>query len=168
MKKIFAALTLMLLPLIAACGGGGGSGAAVSPTTAVIKVSTQGIMPAGKALSGFGMTLELPTGVTAKTVAGGAIDTTVVVNSGLLASSAGTMGPVTYTPATATTRAKIDFYIASLAPAGVGVGEYATINLMLAGVNPTITDFNVIAFTPVDLSYAPLPALTAKLDLTVF
>lgn len=163
MRKIFALILLTIVAVTAGCGGGGGGS---TPTTAVVKLSSQGTLPTGKAVAGFGATLELPAGVTAK-ITGGAVDATVVVSSGLLAGSAGTLGPVTYTPATATAKAKLDFTLASTTTAGVGVGEYATITLNLNSGSPTATDFNVPVFTPVDLSFANITGLTPKLTLSL-
>jgi hypothetical protein len=165
MNKIIAVIVMVIMPMVAGCGGGGSS---TTPTTAVLKLSSQGTLPDGKAVSGFGATIELPAGVTAKTATDGAVAATVVASSGLLAGSAGTMGPVTYTQATATAKAKLDFTIASTAAAGVGVGEYATITLTLSGVSPAVTDFNVTSFKPVDLSYADMTELTSKLTLTLY
>jgi len=169
MKKIVAAFVMAILPMIAGCGSDGDSTPA--PTAATVKVSSQGTMPAGKAVTGVAVTIELPAGVTAKTTTAGAADATVVVGSALMNTTGttpvGTMGPVTYTPATATAKAKLDFTIASTAVAGVGVGEYATITLILAGVVPTGTDFTVTSFKAYDLSFAEIPALTSQLALTV-
>lgn len=171
MRNILTVMIMAILPLIAACGGGGGGGSVSMPTAAVLKLSSQGTLPAGTAVTGIGATIELPAGVTAKTATGGAVDATVVVGSALMATTGtapvGTMGPVTYTPATATAKAKLDFTIASTAAAGVGVGECATITLILSGVNPAVTDFNVTSFKAYDLSYTQIPALTSKLALTV-
>lgn len=130
----------------------------VLPTTAILKLSSQGVLSVGKAVSGFGATLELPSGVTVKNT-GGVVDASVVAGSGLLEGSAGTLGPVNYTPATSITKAKLDFTIASTAPAGVGVGEYATINFILNGVSPTAADFSITSFKPIDLSYTDITTL---------
>lgn len=169
MKKIMAVLVLAILPMIAGCGGGGGSSQPM-PTAATLKLSSQGAMPAGKAVSGVTVTIELPAGATAKST-GGVVDATVVVGSALMATTGtapvGSMGPVNYTPATATAKAKLDFTIASTAVAGVAVGEYATITLILSGVNPAVTDFNVTSFKAYDMSFAEITALTPKLALTV-
>lgn len=166
MRAIIATILLTVIALICGCGGGGGSSSA-APTAAVLKLSSQGTLPDGKAVSGFGAIIELPAGVTVKTAAGGAVDASVVVPSGLLAGSNVTLGPVTYTPATATSKAKLDFAIASTASAGVGVGEYVIIAFILTGVTPTAADFAVTSFTPVDLNFADLPGITAAKSLTL-
>lgn len=77
------------------------------------------------------------------------------------------MGPVNYTPATATATAKLDFAIASTVAAGATVGEYATITQILSGMNPAVTDFTVTSFKAYDMSFAEITALTSKLALTV-
>jgi hypothetical protein len=171
MKKIMAVLVMAMMPMIAGCGGGGDSALPLlMPTAATVKVSSQGTMPAGKAVSGIAVTIELPTGATAKNT-GGVVDATVVVGSSLMATTGatpvGSMGPVYYTPATATAKAKLDFTIASTVAAGVAVGEYATITLILSGVNPAVTDFTVTSFKAYDMNFAEITALTSKLALTV-
>lgn len=159
---------MVILALITGCGGGGTGGAGSIPTTAVLKFSSQGTLPAGKAVSGFSATLELPAGVTAQTGAGGVAAATVVVPSGLLAGSAGSLGSVIYTPATSSAKAKLYFFIASTAAAGVGVGEYATITLALAGVDPLVTDFTVTSFIPGDMTLTPVTGLTPMLNLSSY
>lgn len=173
MKKIYALLLMTIFSQLTACGGGGGGGSSTTPlsppqpTAAVMKLSASGTLASGKAVAGFGVTIDLPAGVTVKTITGGSVDATVVVGSGLLAGTNGTMGPVTYTPATSTTKAKIDFTIASTAAAGVGIGEYATINFILSGVSPAATDFVVTSFKPVDLSFTDITTLAAVKTVTL-
>jgi hypothetical protein len=162
MKKIIAILALAILPMITGCGGGDTVYFPLNPTAATLKLSSQGTMPAGKAVTGIAATIELPSGATVKNT-NGVVDATVVVGSGLMAGTAGTMGPVNYTPATATAKAKLDFTIASTVAAGVAVGEYATITLILSGVNPAVTDYKVTSFKAYDLSFAEITALTSKL-----
>ena len=163
MKKLIAVAIMAILPMIAGCGGGGGGSA---PQVA-LKLSAQGTLPAGKAVAGLGATLELPAGVTVKTAAGGVVDPTVVVPSGLLAGAGNaTMGPVTYTAATATGKAKLNFTVASTAAAGVGVGEYVTITCIFSGVAPTAADFTVLTFDPVDLDGNPL-SLTGSITVAL-
>lgn len=167
MKKMLAVMVLMILPMIAGCGDSGDSSSGGS-STAVLKFSSQGILGSGKAVRGFSATIELPGGATAKTGAGGSADALVVVPSGLLAGSAGTMGPVIYTPATSSAKAKLNFTLLSVAPAGVNSGEYATITLTLAGGSPAATDFVVTSFEPMDLNFAPLTGLTPELNLSIY
>lgn len=161
MKKIYSFVFMAIISFLTACGGGGGGSAPPQPTAAVMKLSAAGTLPTGKAVAGLGVTIDLPAGVTVKTVSGGAVDSSVVTGSGLLAGSNGTMGPVTYTPAAGSAKAKLDFTIASTASAGVGVGEYATITFILNNTSPTAADFSITSFTPVDLSFTNLTTLTA-------
>ena len=164
MKKMVALLIMMIFPVIAGCGGGGGTPA---PTAATLKISaTPGSLPAGKAVSGIAVTIELPAGVTVKTTTSNVVDPTVVVPSGVWA-LAGTstpataaLGPVVYTPAVGATKAKLDFTIASTVLAGVGEGEYVTVNFLLAGVSPAASDFNLLSFQAFDLSFANIAAVT--------
>lgn len=136
-------------------------------TSAILKLSSQGTLPSGKVVTGFGVSIELPAGVTVKTTTGGAVDSTVVVPSGLLAGNSSMAPVVNYTAATGTSLARLDFTIASNEAAGVGVGEYAAITLILNGVSPTAADFTITHFTPVDLSYDNLTTLTANIILSV-
>lgn len=156
---------MMILSMISGCGGGGSS---AKPTGATLKLSSLGTLPAGKAVSGIVATVELPTGVTVKTNQDGTADATVVVGSGLLNGAAGTMGPVIYTNATATAKAKLDFTIASTAVNGVGVGEYATITVILNDVNPLVADYKITAFKAYDMSFVEITALTAQTILSVY
>lgn len=138
---------MAILPMVAGCGGGGDgvNPLLLLPTSATLKLSSQGTMPAGKAVSGIDVSIELPAGATVKT-SGGVVDASVVVASGLLTSATSTMNTPTYTPAAGAAKAKLDFTIASTAAAGVQVGEYATITLILSGVNPALTDYKVTSF----------------------
>ena len=164
MKKILAIVIMPILLMVAGCGGGGGS--SIPSNTVVVKVSSQGIPPAGKTVAGFGATVELPAGVTVKTGANGIVDASVVVPSGLLGGVGNAIvGSVSYTVATATAKAKLDFAIASTAAAGVGVGEYATLNLQFSGVRPSAADFTATSFDPIDLSGNHITTLSPILAL---
>jgi hypothetical protein len=166
MKKIIAVAIMAILPMFAGCGGGGGG----SEQPKVVISATPGTLPAGKLVSGFGATIELPTGVTVKTKTGDPTqaDPTVVVPTAFMA--AGGTANVTYTlytAATPSTKAKLAFVVASGAPAGSGVGEgdYVTITYLYNGVAPTAADFTITSFTPADQSYNALPGLTARVTL---
>ena len=162
MKRIPTLVTLLILALFTGCGGGSDpGGAGTLPTTAVLTFSSQETLPVGMAVSGFSATLELPAGVTVQTGAGGATATKVVVSSGQMGGAAGMVGPVIYTPATSSTKAKLDFTIVSMTAAGVGVGEYAKTSLDLAGVTPSAGDFTVTSFIPGDMTLTPVTGLTA-------
>ena len=161
---------MAMMSLIAGCGGGGGGGESSASTSAVLKLSaTPGTLPAGKTVAGIAATIELPTGVTVKTAADGkTVDPTVVVPSGLLGGAGNAvMGPVSYTAATVTGKAKLDFTTASTAAAGVGEGEYVTITFILSGILPAGADFNVSSFELTCLPLFDKVTLTAGTALTV-
>ena len=78
------------------------------------------------------------------------------------------MGPVTYTAATATTKATLDFTVISTDLAGVGVGEYVTITCLLNGTAPPTSEFkSTPSFSPEDMSFAPLAHPDSKLTSTI-
>jgi hypothetical protein len=152
MNKILAFICIGILTLTAGCGGGGGA----APIPATLKLSSSGTLPAGATITGYDITLELPAGVSVKTTAGGAVDAGVVVPSGLLAGTTGTI-PVNYTPASGTIPATLDFTVISGVAAGVG--EFATINVNLSSASTTAAGFNVTRFKAYDQNYAALDAV---------
>ena len=165
MNKMSLAVVFMILTMITGCGGGGSSPpSSITPTTAVLKFSSQGTLPDGKAVAGVRATVELPAGVSVKTTGTGDVDTTVVVPSGLFDKQDNLL-PVTYTAATANAKATLSFSIVSLKPAGAGVGEYATLTLNLSGVSPVVSDYRITLFNPRDMSGGDITALTPALAL---
>lgn len=144
MKKIFALLVMAILPMIAGCGSGGGGGSD-APTAAVFKLSSDSF-PAGAGAKIYGIhaTIDLPTGVTVKADAAGNVDTTdktgTVYASGLL-NNTNSSPLAVYTPAVGATKAKLTIDIG--VGGGVAAGEYATINVILDGVNHPIADYTV-------------------------
>ncbi len=136
MRYIFVSLLLLVL---AACGGGGDS---VQQPTAKVIIATTGTPPVGKVLVGAGVTIELPAGCTPKLDANGAVDSSVITPSGVMANAATVLTPVVYTPATGTTLGTLSFGLASTAPNGFGGGEFVTVTLQLAnGAAPTVASF---------------------------
>ncbi|MFZ4856246.1 MAG: hypothetical protein ACOYL3_07600 [Desulfuromonadaceae bacterium] len=168
MNKMSLAGVFMIMTMITGCGGGGSSTPSpitpITPTTAVLKFSSQGTLPDGKAVAGVRATVELPAGVSVKTTGTGDVDTTVVVPSGLFDKQDNLL-PVTYTAATANAKATLSFSIVSLKPAGAGVGEYATLTLNLSGVSPVVSDYRITLFNPRDMSGGDITALTPALAL---
>ncbi len=179
--KIMTVALLALLPVIAGCGGGGGGTAATTPTggsgggtppaptAALLRLAAPpGTLAAGTTVAGVAATVELPPGVTVKRAADGiTVDPSVVVPSGLLGGGTTVMGPVSYTAATATAKARLDFTIASTAIAGVGEGEYATITFILNGVTPAVSDFTVSSFQLTCLPLYNMLTVTAATTLTL-
>jgi hypothetical protein len=129
-------------------------------TTAILKLSSQGTLAGGTSLSGIGVTVVLPAGVTVKTGTGGVVDASVVTISGVAVP--GTLAPPVYTPATASAKATLHFVIASSVAGGFGVGEFATVTCGIAsGFFPVASDFSLTSFTPADLFLQPVTGLTA-------
>jgi len=134
----------------------------VQLTTAVLKISTQGTLDAGTSLSGVGITLNLPAGVTVKTDAGGAVDPGVVTVSGGAVPS--TLVAPLFTPATTGTNATLTFAVASNTAGGFNVGEFATVTCDIApGSFPTAADFTLSGLTPGDLFLQAVTGLTASM-----
>lgn len=172
MKNMKALLKLVILigsfAMLFGCGGGGGDsssdkggGAVVQPTTAVLKLSAEGTLPAGTSIAGIGITITLPSGVTVKTDSDGKVASEVVVASGTTAGKA-TFTPPNYTAATATAPATLSFVLASTEAAGFGTGEFATVTCDVAsGASPKATDVTLGDFKPIDLKGVPIQGLSA-------
>lgn len=143
--------------MLTACGGGG-SGTAAVPVTATLKLATTGTSAAN--LSGIDITLHLPAGVVPALNNDGTVAVTVVSPSGV--ASTGTLVAANYTPANIPTNGSLR--ISLISATGFGVGEFATINLNVAtGSNPTLSDFTLSGFDPIDISYTHVLTLSAVL-----
>jgi hypothetical protein len=131
----------------------------VQLTAAVLKISTAGT---DTSLSGVGITVSLPAGVTVKTDAGGAVDPSVVTVSGVAVPS--TLIAPLYTPATATTNATLTFAVASNVAGGFNVGEFATVTCDITpGVFPRAAEFTLSGLNPGDLFLQPVTGLTPSM-----
>ncbi len=139
----------LALLMLAACGSGGGAGTVYTSVT--LKVNLSGDL-GGKAISGAGFTLTLPSNTAPATV-NGVVAAGVVKPSGTFADS--TITPVaTYTPASGTIPGKLVIIIANSIPAGVTtVGEVATVTLQLtngaalSAVNFVLDNVSVSVFS---------------------
>jgi predicted small lipoprotein YifL len=158
----YLAMTLTLLTL-AACGGGGTADQNPPPTaktTATLKISQTGSLPASTAISGADFTLTLPSNVT-PAMTNGAVATGVVTFSGTFVNS--TLSPqVIYTAATTSAPGTFKVILANSIPAGVTqVGEIATITLQLAnGAAPIASNFVVSGDSVIDATlYAPIAGM---------
>lgn len=170
MRTFFGYLALCICTLIMfGCGGGGGGGTGGGskvepdpvPTTAVVKLFTEGVLPQGTSLAGVGITVSLPAGVTVQTDDAGKVVGGTVAGSGVTEGKAVFAEP-DYTPATDTAPAKLSFVLAGTDAAGFGTGEFATVTCVLAtGANPPATEFTLSDFRPVDLRGAAVEGLTA-------
>lgn len=154
--------SLALFTLSGCGGGGGGTGSGTTtlqPTTAVLKLSTQGALPQGSSIAGIGVTVNIPQGVTVKTDASRAVLNTVAVPSGVAAQA--TITPPIYTPATSSASGKLSFVLASTQANGFSAGEFVTVNCDgPAGTLPKATDFSLTDFKPVGLNGAAIAGLS--------
>jgi len=143
---------------LSGCGSGGGDGV-TQPTTAVLKMSTQGTLPSGTQIGGIDVTITLPTGVTVKSVASPPeTDSGVVVTSGVAAANSTVLS--TYTPATSSSTGKVRVLLAN--STGFGTGEFMTVHCDIAsGSTPTASDFSVSGFVAKDLNGVAISGLNS-------
>ena len=170
MRTIFGYLAVCICALVIfGCGGGGGGGTGGGskvepdpvPTTAVLKLYTEGVLASGTSLAGIGITVTLPAGVTVQTDVDGKVAAGTVEGSGVTAGKA-TLAEPDYTPATDTAPARLSFVLAGTDAEGFGTGEFATVTCNLAaGATPQATDITLSDFRPVDLRGAAVEGLTA-------
>jgi len=128
-------LFLMVFSLaLAGCGGGGGSSAPAPKTTAVLKIGTQGGLPAGvTGLSGVGVTITLPQGVTVATDGNGNPAANVAMVSGVAVG--GSIAAPVYTAPTATTNGTLKVVVAAGSTL-FGTGEFVTVTCQLPRHHP--------------------------------
>ncbi len=168
--KIFNAAMLLLsvTTMLVACGGGGGGGTStppVQPTTATIKISTQGTYPSGALIGGVDVTLSLPAGVTVKATPDPMNSSVLVTNTGVvITSGVATVNSTTLaTYSAATNLVTGTTHIKIVNPTGFSTGEFITVNCDIAtGNNPKTADFSLSNFAAVDLNGTPLSALAAS------
>lgn len=162
MRNIYTIFIVTLI-LLTGCGDGGNGTPAVQPTIARLTLSTQGTLPAGKALSGINVTLQLPIGVT-PTLTNGVVDDSVVKPSGVLAGTAISIIPTYYTPASDTALGTINFLVASNSVEGFATGEFATITLNIAPGAVNFASLNLSPSSPVTSTLKVLSASLHYLD----
>jgi hypothetical protein len=177
MLKIYGLFIITFLSL-AGCGDSGG-GAGIQPTIATVTFATQGALQTGKTLSGIGITLQLPSGVTPTLAPNGAVESGVVKASGVSANDVSQGIPTDYTPSSAINPGTLSFVLASSAADGFGIGEFATVTLNIApgtinfstvdlnsAAGPTssvATGFKVTSFSPRDLAGVPVNNISVTL-----
>ena len=134
---------------LSGCGSGGGDGV-TQPTTAVLKISTQGTLPSGTQIGGIDITIALPTGVTVKSVTSPPeTDSGVVVTSGVAVANSTVLS--TYTAATSASAGNVRVLLAI--SNGFGMGEFMTIYCDIAsGSTPAASDFSLTGFAAKDLN----------------
>lgn len=167
-RLVFCGLLFLMLCL-AGCGGGGGSSSSLpagqltgQSNTMTVKLSTSA--PAGQnvVLSGMGITLTLPAGVTVNTDASGGVASGVIKVAG--GAAPGTAIAV-YHAAAGSTPATLELVVASSAAAGFGTGEFATVTFDLAsGASPKAAEFGLSNFKPYDLGGSIVSGLTPILQ----
>lgn len=144
--------------VISGCGGGGGGSPTAptpQPTTAVLKISTNGTLQTGTKIGGVDVSLSLPAGVTVKSQANPPdTDSGVAAASGAAASDSTALA--TYTPSASTVR------ILLANSSGFGTGEFVTVNCDISsGSHPTAAGFSLSVFSARDLNGATISGLTA-------
>ena len=162
-KTLWTGLLMMLLMLavLSACGGGGGGGGAfllppsTTNTKAVLTLSTSGT---GTTIHGVQVTVNLPSGVTAKgsLCTGGTLtcptDAGVVTVNG--AAAGADLAGSSYVPSMRT----ITLIIAS--NSGFTTGDFATVNCDIVSGNPGATSFTLSDFKAVDGLGAAIGTIT--------
>jgi len=183
-RQFSALLFILVLGLLANCGGGSSTpattpttstttnpppGPSQSSTKAVLKLSSQGVLPQGAQLSGLAVTIQLPQGTTVATetgTPGQTVSPGVVTISGVAAQAGGSaMLPPVYTPATATAPGKLEIVIAG----NFGVGEFATVSCSTApgSTPPSSSNVTAVSFSPTDQQLRPVTGLTAGVTVTL-
>ena len=162
MKRIMTTGLLMAMfgiISLSGCGSGGGGGV-TQPTTAVLKISTQGTLPSGTQIGGIDVTITLPTGVTVKSVTSPPeTDSGVVVTSGVAAANSTVLS--TYTAATSASTGKVRVLLAN--SIGFGTGEFLTVHCDIAsGSTPIASDFSLSGFVAKDLNGVAISGLNSE------
>ncbi|MBJ6727976.1 putative Ig domain-containing protein [Geomesophilobacter sediminis] len=116
----------------------------------------------GSQLSGIEVAIALPPGVNPLT-SGGSLDPGAILPSGGAAADASVpAGFITYVPATATSSGSLRFTLVNNQASGFGVGEFATVHLVIAeGIHPAADSFVVTYFRPVELLGGTSAGVTA-------
>jgi hypothetical protein len=154
---------IMALFAIAGCKSTGDDITHIQPTTATLKVMSQGTgtLASSTLISAASVTVNLPSGVTVEATADSVNAAKLVMNPGVMAVSG--VAPATntymigsYTAATATAPGYVVIHLANAN--GFGIGEFATINCgVAAGFFPTAADFSLTGFKAFDTNGAALP-----------
>jgi hypothetical protein len=163
------AMLIAVMLLLSACKGSSSEPTPqpnAQPTSAVVKLSTVGTLPAGKKIGTIDVSLNLAPGVTLKTGTNPIEpDTAVVTASG---AAAGSLLAANYTAPTSTQPGRLRIAVISMS--GFASGEFATVNGdIAAGNNPKASDFRLINFTATDneTPSSPLTGLTAGLSVDI-
>lgn len=161
------ACSLPLLIALAACGGGS-SASTPTYTNATVKIAIAGALPAGTNISGVGVTVTLPAGVTIATDISGAVAAGAVTPSGIFAT--GTQTAPIYTAANGANQATLKLGMASGTVAGENqAGEIATVVFNLAsGTVPTSADFSLSDLVVVNATtYNSIPGFSGSVTSVI-
>ncbi len=161
-----AVLSLSLI-LLSACGGGGGGGVQIStPTTAVITLSTTGMLSSGTKIGGIAVAVVLPAGVTVNAVPDAQNSSILVTTDGVVTAS-GVTGPkasalATYSPSDR--KIAIQVYDQD----GFFTGDFVTVRCNISGAAPAAGDFSLSNFEVKDLNGAAISGLTIGLTVSLY
>lgn len=171
-KRLLSILLLVASALVAGCGGsnslsndtpsggtGGGGGGGGTSRQVTLKVSSQGT---SQMMSGLLVALTLPTGTTVATNTDGTVKAGVVVPTGVLNSSTGSVQMISYNTSTRT----LQFFMVGVASGGFGSGAFANVVCDYSATAPAADDF-VATLQPFDLydDLTTITGVTATLDL---
>ena len=160
-RRMLAGLAVLSAMVLTICGCAGvGKGVPAQPSVAVLTLSTQGSLAPGSSIGGVDVTVNLPTGVTAKA------DRTSATMEGVVVASGGAQGAPSaakFTPAEGTAPARVRLVLVK--PAGFGTGEFATLNLDISGAPPRPPDFSTSGLSVSDVNGTAITGLTAALSL---
>jgi len=160
-KAILSVFALTLTMTIAACGGGGGGGGGGTsgtqlPTSAVVRIGTEGT-PSNSPINGVQANLHLPAGVSVK-----ATQNAPQTDAGVVLSTGADLVMGIYSMATGT----VSIYVAKTS--GIAVGEFATINCDIDMHGFTgLTDLSVTGLEARDTNGNLISGLTTTFSVTV-
>ncbi len=149
-KRALSGLLMFIIALftVAGCKSSGNDVTYQQPTTATLKIVSQGTLTTGQQIGSVEVTVNLPSGVTVQATPDPVNHDVLVINSGVVTASGVAAGTNTstnesiYTAATTTMPGKVTVHLVN--PDGFGTGEFVTVNCdIVTGFFPTAADFNV-------------------------
>lgn len=159
MKMLRLTLMLILVALIVGCGSN-----STTPQQPVVRltVSTTGIIPAGQSLTGIGLTMTLPAGVTPALDASGHPDAARLVTPSGVTVAGGLAATAIHLEAAAGQPARLALAVSSMASSGFGTGECMILTLnRTAGATPQANEFDITEFSAANLDGVSVGGLQA-------
>ena len=151
--KIRGIGVLLLVAVVAVqfgCGGGGGGGAApvVQPTKALVKLASNGALPAGTLIGGMSATVTYP-----------AAKATITQSN--VATSGAAAGASTFLQANVTNPGQVILALINVSP-GIQSGEFAALTFDITpGSSPVASDFAIApGASIIDTNSAAIPGVT--------